>query len=123
MTRTLFRTLPQLGFAAAFALLALVVYLSLNHATLHIPGDVGGRFSHMAAYGALMFMYARMYARTRERLVVAAVLVLIGVGLELAQAATSYRTFEYGDIVANTIGVALGGLVQRTVRLIAWRAR
>lgn len=119
MSRTAFRPPPQLWSATAFALLALVVYLSLNHAPVQLPGDEGGRFGHMAAYGSLMFMYARMYALPRGRLVIGAALVLVGIALECLQATTGYRTFEYADMTANTIGVVLGWLAQRTVSLIA----
>ena len=119
MTRTAFRPPPQIWFATAFAMLALVVYLSLSRTGVQLPGDEGGRFGHMAAYGSLMFMYARMYALPRGRLLIGALLVLVGITLECLQATTNYRTFEYGDMIANTTGVVLGWLAQRTVSLIA----
>jgi glycopeptide antibiotics resistance protein len=103
-------------------LLALVVYLSLAPIGVQLPGDEGGRYGHVAAYAALMFMFARMYATSRGRVLIGVTLVLIGIGLECAQGATSYRTFEYADILANTIGVMLGWLTQRTVSLIAARS-
>ncbi|HYH41530.1 MAG TPA: VanZ family protein [Burkholderiales bacterium] len=118
MSRIAFSPPPQLWFATAFALLAIVVYLSLNHAPVQLPGDEGGRFGHMAAYGSLMFMFARMYAMPRGRLLIGALLVLIGITLECLQATTGYRTFEYADMIANTTGVVLGWLAQRTLSLI-----
>lgn len=118
MSRTAFRPPPQIWFATAFGMLALVVYLSLNHAPVQLPGDQGGRFGHLAAYGALMFMFARMYALPRGRLLIGALLVLVGITLECLQATTGYRTFEYADMIANTIGVVLGWLAQRTLSLI-----
>ena len=113
---------PRLWSATAFMLLALVVYLSLAPTAVQLPGDEGGRYGHVAAYAALMFMFTRMYATPRGRLLVGVTLVLIGIGLECAQGATSYRTFEYADILANTIGVVLGWLAQRTVGVIAARS-
>ena len=112
---------PRLWSATAFLLLALVVYLSLAPTGVQLPGDEGGRYGHVAAYAALMFMYVRMYETPRGRLLIGVTLVLMGIGLECAQGATSYRTFEYADMLANTIGVAVGWLAQRTVSMIAVR--
>ena len=115
MIRTTFRPPPALWFATAFLLLGLIIYLSVSRTIVQIPGDDGGRYGHFAAYAALMFMFSRIYATTRWRLTIGATLVLIGAGLEFVQASTGYRTFEYADIVANAIGVALGLLAERTL--------
>jgi VanZ family protein len=80
-------------------------------------GDKGG---HILAYATLMFWFAQIYARGRTRLVIAAGLALMGVALEIAQGFTGYRSFEYADMAANTIGVAIGWLIAtpRTANLL-----
>lgn len=119
MNRFGLRFSPSLALASTFTLLAVIVYLSLTHDIVELPGDSGGRYSHVAAYGALMFMCARMCGTTCSRVLVSVLLVGIGVSLEYLQAMTTYRTFEYGDMVANALGVALGAVMQRTLSVMA----
>ena len=103
--------------ASVFTVLAVIIYLSLTHDVVEVPGDSNGRYSH-AAYGALMFICARLCATTRGRLLIGVLLVVLGVSLEYLQAMTTYRTFEYGDMIANAIGVALGAFMQRSLSVM-----
>jgi len=119
MIRITSRFSLSIAFASAFTMLAIIVYLSLTHDVVEVPGDSNGRYSHVAAYGALMFICARLCATTRGRLLIGVLLVVLGVSLEYLQAMTTYRTFEYGDMVANAIGVALGAFMQRTASVMA----
>lgn len=123
MSRIRSRFSPSLAFASAFTLLAVIVYLSLTHDIIELPGDSGGRYSHVAAYGALMFMCARMCATMRSRMVIGVLLIALGVLLEYLQAMTTYRTFEYGDMIANALGVALGAFMQGTLKNVVATAR
>ena len=114
MHRTTFRPPPALWFFTAYVLLAVVVYLSVAPTSVQLPGDEGGRYGHVAAYAALMFMFAHMYRTHRWRAVMGVTLVTFGVALEFVQATTGYRTFDYADMVSNAIGVVLGLLAERT---------
>ena len=114
MNRIAFRPPSALWFVVAFVLLGVIVYLSIARTVPQIPGDEGGRYGHVAAYAALMFMFARIYATNRWRAVIGLTLLGIGVTLEFVQAASGYRSFEYGDIIADAVGVTLGLLAERT---------
>ena len=80
-----------------------IVWASLTPAPPSAPGS--DKVGHLAAYGALMFWFAQLYAR---RVAWAAGFVVLGVALEFAQSWTGYRSFEVNDMLANTAGVGLG---------------
>ena len=86
----------------------LVVYLSLTPNPLDV-GRVGQvKLGHFVAYGWLMFWFCQIYRRWPMRLAIAASFILMGVGLELAQGLTGYRSFAFADMVDNGIGVMVG---------------
>ena len=89
-------------------LILVVIWLSLTPHPVEIPVEQGDKLGHFAAYGTLMFWFAQLDARHRNRLAYAAGFVALGVGLEFVQGLTDYRTFEVADMVANAIGVLLG---------------
>ena len=94
----------QRGWTALGALMiAVVVILSL--ASVSQPVDVPGmdKINHVVAYGALMFWWGMV--QPGRRWTWAVVLVLLGIGLELAQAQTGYRTMDRWDAAANSVGV------------------
>lgn len=101
---------PALWIALGWLLIIVIVYLSLAHNTINIPGQNGDKYGHILAYAAVMFWFLQIYECTPSRLTIMAALVALGIGLEFAQAMTGYRTFDYGDMVADCIGVALGWL-------------
>ena len=90
------------------AFVLLVVYLSLAP---HAP-DVGRmhdvKVGHFLAYGWLMFWFCQIHRSLGRRVSIALALVLMGVALEYAQRMTGYRSFAYGDMVDNALGVAAG---------------
>lgn len=109
---------PALWLAMAFALVAAVFYFSLSRTVVSIPGDVGGYLGHAIAYGSIMFMLARGSAADRSRILAAAGLFAIGVCVELLQARTGYRDYEYADMAANGVGIALGFLGERVLLML-----
>ena len=117
----------KLWLAIGFALVALVIYLSLTPD----PVDVGKieevKTGHFLAYAVLMLWFAQIYRSLRARITVGLLLVLMGVALEYAQAMTGYRSFGYADMRDNAIGVTvglilaatpLGGVLQRVEALL-----
>ena len=70
--------------------------------------EQGDKLGHFAAYGLLMFLFCMAYVSRKQRAMYAAGFILMGIALEFLQGMTGYRTFEVLDMVANTIGVALG---------------
>lgn len=89
-----------------------VCYLSVTVS----PPDFGMTFEysdklkHIFAYFVLMGWFAQIYKTTYGRLFYAAFFVLMGVTLEIIQGLGQARYFEYADMLANTIGVALAWL-------------
>jgi VanZ family protein len=96
------------GWAAA------IVVLSLIPTTSQADVDHGDKLGHFAAYGLLMFLFCQIDAR---RLAYALGFTLMGVTLEFLQGMTGYRNFDLLDMLANTIGVALGWLIGHHVRV------
>jgi hypothetical protein len=111
---------PAIWITLGWALIAVIVYLSLARATLVLPGAHGDKYGHVAAYAAAMFWFMQIYGRRRSRLSVAIALAGLGVGLEFVQWWTGYRAFEYADMVADVAGVSIGWIVgpPRTVNVL-----
>jgi VanZ family protein len=91
--------------ATGWAWAAAIVWLSLTPSPPPVEVAYGDKLGHFAAYGLLMFWFAQLY---RVRVFYAAAFVAMGIGLEFLQGALGYRTYEVPDMVANTLGVALG---------------
>jgi hypothetical protein len=67
------------------------------------------------AYGLLSLSAVQLFLPGRPLLAVAVALVLLGMGLEIAQGTlTTDRMMDWRDAVANTLGVGLGLLTSRT---------
>jgi VanZ family protein len=73
--------------------------------------DKGG---HLAGY-AVLSAYAAMLFATRRALVVAMFgVIVLGAVIEGLQALVPWRSMDPWDLVANTLGIALGALVALT---------
>ena len=90
------------GWAAA------IVWLSLTPSPPKLDFEHGDKLGHFGSYGLLMFLFCMVYRSRNTRLLYAAGFVLMGVGLEFIQGWLVYRTYDPLDMLANTIGVALG---------------
>ena len=109
--------------ALLFALLvsALIVVLSLiNPANLPSHNiSVSDKFLHALAYTFLMWSWLLVFRNNTTftiKLLLFLLLVLFGVFLEFLQGnLTDYRTFDWNDALANTIGLILGLLSFRFV--------
>ena len=98
-----------------FLLIGLVVYASLmpNPPDLtHMEG--GDKLEHAAAYFILTFWFCQIYARNRVRWTIGITFIFLGVAMEYLQRMTGYRTFEYADMAANTVGVLCALLAAQT---------
>lgn len=101
--------------SAGWALVGLVTALSLVPSppeTLSFQG--GDKVLHLAAYTGLMLWFGAIYLSGRRRYRIGAFLVLLGLILELAQGVMGYRSLQGADMIANTLGVALGWLLAHT---------
>jgi VanZ family protein len=73
--------------------------------------DQGDKLQHLLAYTVLTCWWMQLFTRTGHRLVIVAVALGLGVGLEFVQGWTGYRTFSYGDMVGDGTGIAFGWLI------------
>jgi VanZ family protein len=101
-------------------MLGAVIVLSLIRIEQPVRIGQGDKFSHLLAYGALMYWWGMV--RPDQRWVWAVALPLMGLALEWLQGLTPYRQMEWQDALANLGGVALALLLLATParRLLAW---
>lgn len=98
--------------------IAVTVALSLSPPPPMPPVDGGDKIGHLVAYGALAAAAVQLFARWRGVLTAGIGLVLLGVGLEVAQGAlTETRMADPMDALANTLGVLMG----LATRCTPWR--
>ena len=112
---------PELKFrflwlVVGYALVALVIALSL----VSVPVDMEMNFPyedklyHAFAYFTLMAWFSQIYHDRFSRILFALIFVFLGILLEYLQGFAPGRIAGYGDMVANTAGVALGFAVTST---------
>ncbi|MGQ0651964.1 MAG: VanZ family protein [Betaproteobacteria bacterium] len=92
--------------AGGWAILAGIVYLSLTPSPPSPDFESSDKLGHLLAYGVLMAWFALLYPARKPFL--AAAFIALGIALELAQGALGYRSLELADMVANSLGIALG---------------
>ncbi len=105
-----------LWLAIGYALVLLVVFLSLSSDPVELEMDFPDqdKFFHALAYFGLMAWFAQIYHDKFQRNMIALVFIFMGVTLEYLQSFDPNRYFEYADMVANSVGVALGFVVALT---------
>lgn len=93
-----------------YALVILVVFLSLTSNPIDLETGLSfeDKLSHALAYFVLMLWFGQIYHDKFQRNMIAMVLLFMGFVLEYLQSFDSNRFSEFGDMVANTAGVALG---------------
>ena len=122
MTASIHSSRPNVfAVASGCALVAALIYGSLSSTIISLPGDSAGHLTHFVVYGGLMFCFAAMYRSARYAALCAAGLLLLGVGIEFAQAHTGYRSFERMDMLANAAGLGFGLLLAAVFRLLRRR--
>ena len=101
-------------------LLALAV-VALVSASL-VPGGPGGdhalgpfglvgadKWSHAMGYAGITLLALRSFEARREAVLVVALLVLdLGIALEIGQSFVPGRMTEFGDLLADAVGVVVG---------------
>jgi len=99
-----------------YALVALVVYLSLTSSPvdLELSFPYEDKVFHALAYFTLMAWFSQIYHDRFQRNMIAVFFVFLGITLEYLQGFDPNRYFEFGDMVANSTGVALGFSVALT---------
>jgi VanZ family protein len=90
-----------------------VIVLSLIPMDVNL-GEGRDKLAHFAAYGTLSFWFATLFKGRARQLGIAIAFAGMGAAMEFLQGLTDYRTFEVADMVANTIGAALGWGIAQT---------
>ena len=74
-----------------------------------VPGN--DKWHHALAYFACMFCWGHWYTLPLQRLKLAVGFILMGAAIEYLQGMTDYRSFEWLDMLADTVGVMLAWFV------------
>ncbi|HEY0719780.1 MAG TPA: hypothetical protein VGE50_00865 [Gammaproteobacteria bacterium] len=87
-------------------LIAVVIFFSI---TSHPPKLLSFKWSdkleHFASYFVLMGWFMQLYRSHKQRLLWALLFAGQGLALEIVQGMSRWRTFDYWDATANTLGV------------------
>lgn len=99
-----------LWLSIGYALVALVVYLSLTSSSvdLEVSFLYEDKVFHVLAYFILMAWFSQIYHDSFQRNMVAVVFIIMGIMLEYLQSFDPNRYYEFADMIANSTGVALG---------------
>jgi len=107
--------LPALWLGLWLLLVAAVVVLSLGAPPPGPDVPASDKWQHLVVYAALSAAAVQVFRPGAAVLGAAALLVLLGIGLEVAQGTlTTDRVMDWRDAVANAAGVVLGLLTGRT---------
>ena len=100
-----------LWLAIGWALVAVVLYLSLTPRPLDLQEEHGDKYSHLLAYFVLMGWFQQLYPAQLSRLLLLGLFIGAGVGLEYLQGMSGARFFDVADMVANMLGAVLAWLL------------
>ena len=99
-----------------YALLAVIVYLSLTSDPIEI--DLGidylDKLMHTLAYFTLMFWFAQIYHVRTQLVMFAVAFICVGMLMEFIQSFDPARYAEFEDMIANTLGVVIAVLLARS---------
>lgn len=97
----------MLWYGLGFAALLTVAVVSLLPAP-DLPEAVSDKSLHFLTYACLAAGFASLVRASASLAYVAVGLVTFGLVIEIMQGMTGYRVAEWGDVVANSIGVVIG---------------
>ena len=103
----IFRKLSQMAFV--IGLVAVILLSLLPQDVLPDPGT-WDKLNHVMAYGVLALAGGLGFRGLRSLLLVGIGLLILGIALEIAQAALPHRSASAYDVLANLIGISLGSI-------------
>ena len=105
--------LKPLWLVLGWMMVATVVYLALMpYPPQPMDFNSSDKLEHAAAFAGMTLWFFQIVA-ARRRLAVGAALLLLGIGIEIAQSFTPTRDFEYADMVADGVGILMGAWLAR----------
>ncbi|HUL92708.1 MAG TPA: VanZ family protein [Burkholderiales bacterium] len=104
-----------------WGMVAAVAVLSLIPVDVDL-GENRDKLAHFVAYGSMAFWFAMLFRGRARQAAIAIAFAAMGVAIEFLQGMTDYRSFEVADMIANSIGAALGwGLAQTPLgNVLGW---
>jgi VanZ family protein len=99
------------------AIVGLIVVCLVPLDSLPPLPDNSDKVEHLLGYFALSAAAVQLFGSRRALSLAAVGLVALGVGVEIAQSYTAYRSSDLVDAMANTLGVLLG----MATALTPWR--
>lgn len=109
---------PAVWWTVGWLLVAGVCIGSLLPGTALPNLFIGDKWQHAGAYFLLMIWFGGLSERGRH-FVVAAILLVLGFGLDSIQGGMVSRRFDLADVAANGVGIILGLILTRSV-LAGW---
>lgn len=105
----------NLWLSLGWLLVLMICYLSLisNPPGIDIELKYIDKLGHFFSYFILMAWFAQLYKTSRSRLFYVMLFIFIGLILEVLQGLGGIRFFEYSDMLANTLGIAIAWLTTR----------
>ena len=112
---------PTLFFRIASIAVVVIIWI-LSFLPGAVMPDVPGsdKWHHALAYFVCMFCWGQWFTIPVQRLKLAAIFIFMGALIECLQGLTDYRSFEWLDMLADTVGVMLAWFVV-TVQLAVQR--
>ena len=115
MTRVTLLRQPLRGFyfwlLVGWLFVCWVAYQSLTPSPIQTPGvKFGDKLGHFSAYFLMMAWFAQLYMR-RSHVRFLVFFIFLGIVIEILQGQTTYRLFEYADMVANALGATVAWLL------------
>lgn len=101
--------------AAGWLLIFLIAYISLipsPPAPMRFPH--ADKLEHLIAYTLLMGWFCQIYSARRQRVYLALACIAYGGIIELLQGWSGYRSADWLDLLADSLGVALGWTLNTT---------
>lgn len=108
--------LARLWFLIGSVLIAVTLYFALKPGGPPAGFPYADKVYHASAFFLLSAWFAGLFER-RAYLWLAAAMLVLGIGIEIAQYLMPYgRTAEVGDVLADTVGMVLGLLLAVLLR-------
>lgn len=95
----------KIAIATFYISIVTLMYLATSHQTPIVNVDYGDKIQHMAAFGWLTLV---SFVAWRQHWFIRFLVVFcFSVSIEIAQSFISYRSADWHDLVANTIGILI----------------
>lgn len=106
--------LKYLWLAIGYLMVVFVIYSSLSTSDAVLEITLSDKLMHVLGYFALMGWFMQIYSGRRAGFLLAAVFIVMGIGIEFLQDLGGVRYFEVQDMLANTLGVVLAWALSYT---------